>query len=94
MFSTILIFSYLFIKLHGTKIPITQTVNNQYRPHLSAIKCENCIFNENWFCVKFPKMNKNDKIFYEKTSILRNVDGICGEEALFFQDKNTIFKDP
>jgi hypothetical protein len=37
-------------------------------------------------------MDDNDKIFYEQTSILRAKDGICGEEALFYQDKNTIFK--
>jgi len=92
MFSTILIFSYLFIKLHGSKIPIIQKPYSPITLQISTIKCENCIFNENGFCVKFPKMDKNDKIFYEQTSVLRATDGICGEEALFYQDKNTIYK--
>jgi hypothetical protein len=35
-------------------------------------------------------MNKYDKIFYEQAYIHRKDTGICGEEALFYQDKSSL----
>lgn len=86
MTNTYFIFLYLFVKINGCKIN-----KYLYENPSKIINCENCIFYDKGYCIKFPKTNKNDELFYEKSKTFRKEKGICGVDALFFQDKKNVF---